>query len=248
MVLGITDTLKPNLVSYTGWIRRVVEGVEIVQLSCMKQNLLDLDRCDGLVLTGGSDVHPKFYGCQDAIATLSDVREDRDKFEFALITRSLEGNLPILGICRGMQVFNVALGGSLIVDVERAGYFNHKKDQNNGVDRRHAVRIADDAQLHSIAGVVEGEVNTNHHQAVDKIAQGLRPAAWSPDGLVEAMEWKDEGQRPFLQLVQWHPERMDDFENPLSKGLIERFAKEVRASITENTIINTTYNTHTTED
>lgn len=230
MVLGITDTMNGKLQFYLDWIRKAIAGLDVITLSSVHQNFGDLDRCEGLVLTGGSDVHPKFYGREDATASLSGVNEVRDKFEFALIPRALEGRLPILGICRGMQVFNVARGGSLILDVQCAGYLNHKKDQNTGVDRRHAVKVAVDTQLHSIAGAMEGEVNTNHHQAVDKIAQDLRPTAWSPDGLVEAMEWKRAGERPFLQLVQWHPERMDDFENPLSKGLIERFVKEVCAS------------------
>jgi len=232
MVLGITDTLKPSLLYYMDWIRRVVEDVEIVSLSCMQQNLRDVDRCNGLVLTGGGDIHPKFYGKEDAMQLVHDVNESRDEFEFAVIKQALNNRLPILGICRGMQVFNVARGGSLVLDVERAGYLNHRKDQDTGVDRRHAVKVTDNSQLYSIASAVEGEVNTNHHQAVDKIAQDLRPTAWSPDGLVEAMEWKSVGERPFLQLVQWHPERMDDFENPLSKGLIERYEKEVRASKT----------------
>jgi putative glutamine amidotransferase len=230
MVLGITDTLKPNLQFYLNWIRKVIAEVEIVTLSSALQNCGDLDRCDGLVLTGGSDVHPKFYGREDAIASLQGVNEVRDEYEFALITQALDGRLPILGICRGMQVFNVALGGSLILDVEHAGYFNHGKNQNTGVDRRHVVKMIEGTQLHSIASAAEGEVNTNHHQAIDRIAQDLRPAAWSPDGLVESIEWKSAAEKPFLQLVQWHPERMDDFENPLSKGLIERFVKEVRAS------------------
>lgn len=230
MVLGITDTLKPNLQYYHDWIRKGILEVEIVTLSSAQQNLGDLDRCDGLVLTGGSDVHPKFYGREDAIAPLEGVNEVRDEYEFALIKRALDGRIPILGICRGMQVFNVALGGSLILDVERAGFLNHRKDQNTGVDRRHVVKVTAGTQLHSIAGAAEGEVNTNHHQAIDRIAQDLRPAAWSPDGLVESMEWKSAGEKSFLQLVQWHPEKMDDFENPLSKGLIERFVKEVRAS------------------
>ncbi|HCV43274.1 MAG TPA: peptidase C26 [Bacteroidetes bacterium] len=230
MVLGVTDTLKPNLQFYINWIRKAIADVDIVTLSSVQQNLSDLDGCDGLVLTGGSDVHPRFYGCADAIALLQGVNEVRDEFEFALISRALEVKLPILGICRGMQVFNVALGGSLILDVELAGYLNHRKDRNTGVDQRHALKVTVGTQLHSIASAAEGEVNTNHHQAVDRIAQDLRPTAWSPDGLVEGMEWKSAGERPFLQLVQWHPERMDDFENPLSKELIERFAKEVRAS------------------
>lgn len=230
MVLGTTDTLKPNLQYYHDWIRKGIDEVEIVTLSAVQQNLGDLDRCDGLVLTGGADVHPKFYGREDATASLQGVNVVRDEFEFALITRALDARLPILGICRGMQVFNVALGGSLILDVEQVGYLNHRKDRDTGIDRRHAVKVSKGTQLHSIAGALEGEVNTNHHQAVDRIAEALRPTAWSPDGLVEAMEWKITGEKPFLQLVQWHPERMDDFENPLSRGLIGRFAKEVRAS------------------
>ncbi|MEK9136358.1 MAG: gamma-glutamyl-gamma-aminobutyrate hydrolase family protein, partial [Bacteroidota bacterium] len=145
--------------------------------------------------------------------------------------QALDAGLPILGICRGMQVFNVALGGTMIPDVQTAGYQSHRKDLGTGTDRRHAVRIAEGSLLRSVAHGLHGEVNTNHHQAIDRLAPGLRPTAWSPDELVEALEWENPREKPFLQLVQWHPERMADFENPLSKKLVERFVNEVHASI-----------------
>src|SRR5437867_3039704 len=230
MILGITDTLRPSLKFYLEWIGGVVTEVEVVLLSCVRQNLSDLDRCDSLVLTGGGDIHPKFYGREDAMQLVNGVNESRDEYEFALIRRALGSNLPILGICRGMQVFNVALGGTMIPDVQTAGYRNHSKEKDSTIDPRHGVRIEEHTILHSIARTQRGEVNTNHHQAVDNLAHDLRVTAWSPDGLVEGLEWRDPDQKPFLQLVEWHPERMVDFENPLSRGLIERFVSEVQSS------------------
>jgi putative glutamine amidotransferase len=129
-----------------------------------------------------------------------------------------------------MQVFNVALGGTMIPDVESAGYLSHSKEKGQMSDARHGIRVQQGTGLLSIVRSTQGEVNTNHHQAVERPGQGLRDTAYSPDGLIEGLEWQDPDDKPFLQLVQWHPERMADFENPLSGGLLRRFVSEVLAS------------------
>jgi putative glutamine amidotransferase len=240
MVLAITDTLNRKLQFYLDWIGRAGTGIDITPLSHTRQNVNDIDRCDGLVLTGGGDIHPKFYGQADALPLARDIDEGRDEFEFAVIKRGLDNSIPILGICRGMQVFNVALGGTMIPDVQTAGYRNHSKNGSSVVDPRHEVRLEPDTILHSIACTMTGDVNTNHHQAVDKLGRGLKSTAWSKDGLVEGLEWKEREGKSFLLLVQWHPERMGDFDNPLSRGLIERFREEVRASSKSSKIISST--------
>ena len=227
MVLGMTDTLKPTLQLYTDWIRKFVEDVEIVSLSCIQQNLSELDRCDGLVLTGGGDIHPKFYGREDAMPLVSDVNERRDEFEFAVIQKGLDKRLPVLGICRGMQVLNVALGGSLIPDL---GDGIHRGIKGSKLDVRHAVEIDPGSIVQSIVGTTGGEVNSHHHQAVDRIGDGLRITVRSTDGIVEGLEWEHPSARPFLLLVQWHPERMEDPESLFSNGLLKRFVREVRSS------------------
>ena len=227
MKIAVADTLKSTLDAYVRWVRKAFMDAEVVLLSCTRQNFADLDGCDGLVLTGGGDIHPRFYGREDSLPAAHGVNELRDEFEFALVRQALKHRLPVLGICRGMQVFNVALGGTLIPDVRAAGYQSHQKEKGSTVDPRHPVRLEPDTILQSIARSRDGEVNSSHHQAVDKLGRGLRAAAWSSDGLVEGAEWDRTEGKAFLQLVQWHPERMEDFDNPLSHGLIERFAREV---------------------
>lgn len=227
MVLGIMDTLKPSLQFYTEWIRKTAEDIDIVPLSCLQQNLHDLKRCSGLVLTGGGDIHPKFYGREDAMPLVHDVNEVRDEFDFSAIRLALNSRLPVLGICRGMQVFNVARGGSMIPDV---GEGIHRGARGSRADVRHGVQLAPGSILHSITTLAEGQVNSHHHQAVDRTGDGLRVSARSTDGLIEGLEWDDPVGKPFLMLVQWHPERMEDFESPFSRGLLEYFLHEVHTS------------------
>lgn len=226
MNIGITDTFNKKYDNYVHWLRKVAKQVEVIKLSHEANNLKEIKKCDGLILTGGSDVHPKFYGRDDHAKDLDDINEKRDAFEIKLVKEAVKKGTPILGICRGMQVCNVALGGSLISDLEREGHKNHGKTKE-GKDRRHKVEIERGTTLHWIVEAAKGEVNTAHHQAVDVVAKGLRVTARSSDGVVEGLEWEESEARPFLQLVQWHPERMEDHANPCSKNLLEHFVLAV---------------------
>ena len=231
MRIGITDTFNKKVDYYIAWLRKVARDAEVIKLSHEARNASDLKKCDGLILAGGCDVHPKFYGREDYLKLLrkEDLNEKRDAFEIKLVKDALKAKLPILGICRGMQLFNVAMGGSLIPDVESEGYKNHAKGKD-GKDRHHKVEIEKGTTLHWIVESTKGEVNTSHHQAVDVSGDGLRTTAKSPDGIVEGLEWKDSEARTFLQLVQWHPERMEDFSNPCSKNLLEHFVLAVASA------------------
>ncbi|MBM2845517.1 MAG: gamma-glutamyl-gamma-aminobutyrate hydrolase family protein [Bacteroidetes bacterium] len=233
-VLGVTDTLRPSFQHYNNWVHLVAPGLELVKLSYELENSSAIERCDGLLITGGGDVHPKYYGREDAIGLMDGVNPKRDEFEFEAIRKAMELRIPILGICRGMQVFNVATGGSMIPDVRAAGFENHRKDENQ--DRVHSVTVEKGTLLHSIVRDERGIVNTNHHQAVDRIGDGLKVAARSDDGLVEALEWEHHEAKPFLLLVQWHPERMADLASPFSQGILKEFVGEVVRSTKMNTV------------
>ena len=157
-----------------------------------------LDGVDGLCLAGGADVDPALYGAARLPVT-EPPDLDRDRIESALLRDALRRDLPVLAICRGLQLLNAVLGGTLEQHIE--GH-NHRKLRD-----AHAIRIAPGSRLERILGTRDYVVNSRHHQAAAKVAPGLLLAATAPDGVVEALEVS--GKR-FALAVQWHPEgRMD---------------------------------------
>ena len=162
-----------------------------------------LERLDGIVLSGGGDLDPASYG-GDAHARTYSVSPERDALELALLRGALERGLPTLAICRGMQVLNVALGGNLHVhlpDVVGEAVV-HRRSQTEAA--AHPVRLERGSRLAERLGAAElAAVPSWHHQALDRLGSGLRPVAWAPDGVVEAVELPD---APRLIAVQWHPE------------------------------------------
>lgn len=226
----MTDNMrpKPTYENYLRWVHQVDPSVELVKLSYHFKNEAEVSTVDGLILTGGGDVHPALYGMSASIDRVEEVNEQRDDFEFKVIEKALEKEIPILGICRGMQVMNVYLGGTLIVDLATAGFQQHSP--LNGEDLRHSLVADPHSMLASMAGPNPHTVNSIHHQAVDKPGKGLKVAGKSEDGVIEAMEWVLKDRMPFLLLVQWHPERMADFENPCSGKIAESFVREVSRS------------------
>jgi putative glutamine amidotransferase len=227
VTIGVTDTLKPSMQFYLDWLHRGSIGVECLTLSHVKGNLDELKMCDGIVMTGGGDVHPKLYRRDDALDLVHDVNEDRDRFEMEVARKVLTDGVPLLGICRGMQLFNVSLGGTLIPDLQRSGFRDHRRDQDTKLERRHEVTLDPASRLSMLTPEGRGGVNSSHHQAVEKPGEGLRITGRSEDGVVEAAEWMASAGKPFMQLVQWHPEKMEDFDNPLSHGVLEEFLRGV---------------------
>lgn len=169
---------------------------------------LILERLQGLVLSGGDDVDPSYYG-EEPHKTVTRVAPERDAFELALCREALRMDVPTLAICRGQQVLNVATGGTLIQDIPSTvpGAADHDP-QRERWELTHEVRLLPGSRLRQVLGEDRVAVNSFHHQAVKDLGQGLRASAWSvDDGLVEGIE--AEGCR-FVLGVQWHPESLWD--------------------------------------
>ncbi len=163
---------------------------------------------DGLLFTGGEDVHPRHYG-ESVRAECGEIDPDRDDFELGLARRALERGIPTFGICRGIQLMNVACGGTLFQDLsERPGTKpEHRTKREERAQLRHGVRILPDTRLREIVGSEEVKVTSTHHQLINRLGTGLRASALGDDGIIEAVERPD---HPFFLAVQWHPERMAD--------------------------------------
>ncbi len=231
MRIGITDCLREDkLKQYLDWIQKVDSNVEFEILSSVEGNLDTVSKIDGLLLTGGGDVDPDLYGRAHLRSQAKDINTKRDEFEFEIIKRALDAELPILGVCRGMQVMNVALGGSLHVDIKSKGFNDHTSSVNGGL--KHFVSIEPNSLLSGLAGGLKQEVNSYHHQAVDELGKGLMPTAKSTDGVIEAAEWSLKEGMSFLLLVQWHPERTLGNNDLFSTNLARIFLRETEYSTT----------------
>ncbi|MDP3909974.1 MAG: gamma-glutamyl-gamma-aminobutyrate hydrolase family protein [Gemmatimonadales bacterium] len=174
-----------------------------------------LDSVRGLVLAGGEDVAPDRYGAAPH-PQLGAVDPARDAAELALIAAARTLRLPILAICRGIQILNVAMGGTLFQDLdsERPGPVRHAAERN------HAVRVEPESTLAASLGMREGVVNSRHHQAIRDLAPGLRAVAWAEDGVIEGAEASD-SRSGWMVAVQWHPEDLTE------RALFRGFAKAV---------------------
>ena len=185
-----------------------------------------LDRIDGLVLSGGGDIEPHRYG-QEPREQVWRTNFDRDEFELALVHAAHERKMPVLAICRGMQVVNVAFGGTLIQDIPSAiGSKDHSVIGHAVYDGHQPVTIAADSKVAKATGETEMLVNSIHHQAIEKLADGFRPVAWADDGVIEGIEHEDEDWE--LLGVQWHPEFLgDNFDVP-SQRLFNEVVEQAR--------------------
>lgn len=182
---------------------RAVEaaGAEPVAISFYDHEF-DLTGIDGIIIPGGCDVDPAFYG-QYSNGSV-DTNPKLDLFEFEVINRAVDLNIPILGVCRGMQILNVYFGGTLTQDLQ-----NSKRHmQIQGKDSIHCNKVPKDSFLHDIYDKDEIVTNSAHHQAVDKIADCLKPSLYSESGVIEAFENKNKEGKVRIYGVQFHPERM----------------------------------------
>jgi len=188
MRAGVTYRFENEVGRYESALREV--GIEPVRISPVDAR--PLDSLDGLLLTGGTDVNPARYGEQRHPQT-EDPDDPLDELEIALLRDALAAGLPVLAICRGMQLFNVVHGGALTQHL----------NSHDSPDGLHNIRVVPNSRLASIIGEGEHAVNSRHHQAVARVGGGLMVSARSGDGVIEALE------RPghaFAVAVQWHPE------------------------------------------
>ncbi|CAF1057461.1 unnamed protein product [Didymodactylos carnosus] len=235
--IGITDCAR--YANYEKWFLDAPESVDVICLSYRLNNADDVEKCDGICLSGGEDVHPKVYKKPEVLEKLNlvDIDENRDDFELKIIEKALKNKLPILGICRGMQLFNCYLGGTLMHDIPSVTQLNgHGKVQ--GIDQRHDINVAEKTLLNEITGCLTGAVNSSHHQCVETLANDLLIAAKAEDPVVEATQWKDIDGNSFFLGVQWHPERMPDQDNPFASKIRQAFlAHIIEKSVKSNTTV-----------
>jgi putative glutamine amidotransferase len=199
-----------------------------------------LDICDGILLGGGRDIDPRYYG-QEPTEHLTATEPHRDAFELELMKRAIDRALPILGACRGIQILNVALGGTLVQDVAlKPEWVDHPSDRGwkawKEVERaslegkeevpvhpRHPISVEPGSQLHAALGVERIEVDSFHHQALDRVAPELKVVARAPDGVVEAIELDGNG---YVLAVQWELQE----EWRVDRRFLQPFAQFVAAA------------------
>ena len=187
-----------------------------------------LDHIDGLVLTGGGDVDPARYG-EEPVESIRGVDFDRDEFELELVRSARSRRLPLLAICRGLQVLNVALGGTLIQDIAtETGSLDHDRIGHLVYAGHQTVTLEPSCALASVVGETTLLVNSIHHQAVKDLAPGLEAVGWAGDGIIEAVAHED-GTWP-LFAVQWHPEYLGDVDDAASSRLFAALVAAARAA------------------
>ena len=229
---GAEKHYLPALAS-AGW-------VEPILLVAPGDPLPDLATVSALLLTGGNDIHPGHWDDDERVHTKAELDEDRDALEIPLIRAAWGQNLPILGICRGEQVLNVALGGSMIQDIP--DHFGcepsrHQHGTPDVPDMHHRVQLAPGSRLRALLGEDVFLVNSRHHQSVKRLAPGLAAVGWHLDTthpvtgpLVEALEASDPSRWVFG--VQWHPENLIGLKGPAgdaARDLFTAFASKAWA-------------------
>jgi acyl-CoA reductase-like NAD-dependent aldehyde dehydrogenase/gamma-glutamyl-gamma-aminobutyrate hydrolase PuuD len=228
--IGISFT-ETRFENYWNWFTRedLGDDMELVELSFEKNNAIHISTCDGFVLTGGIDIHPELYG--EEVSGAEEMEMQRDLFEKKIFEYSQLYKLPLLGICRGMQLVNVLQGGKLRQDLDDLNAFHRREKE----DKRHEVQVETGSLLSEIVFESSGEVNSAHHQAVESSALGenimINAFSNNEREIAEGLEYQDKSGKGFMLCVQWHPERMrDGDESAFSKNIKKKFLQSIRES------------------
>ncbi|MFL6466292.1 MAG: gamma-glutamyl-gamma-aminobutyrate hydrolase family protein [Bryobacteraceae bacterium] len=215
--------MKRVLIPYRHYskLKPYVESVRASGLEAVPISVSEAPKINGfhgLLLMGGTDVNPKLYG-ETARPEVDRPDDERDAVEWRLIDEALQGNMPILAICRGMQLLNVHYGGTLVQHLELPKHDTEFEDKGTVA---HEVILEPQSQLAETAGATRLQVNSRHHQAVSRVGEGLQVSARdSEDGTIEAFEQPD---KDFVIAVQWHPEDQT-LRYPEQRNLFKRFAQ-----------------------
>lgn len=210
--------------NYQKWLEAHGNQLNIHHLYELSHAQVDslLPLADGILISGGEDVEPSKYGKGEEIERCGKINLKRDSLELKMIRYAMDHQVPLLGICRGEQILNVANGGSLIIDIPTdVG----EQVKHRGADKEkayHPIDLVVNTTIYKIAQGKTDTVRSSHHQAVERLAEGFRVAAYSPDSVIEAIEWADSVTHPFLMGVQWHPEKMG-YQNVLSGCFAKAF-------------------------
>lgn len=220
-----------NYQPYINWLHQIDSTIICIDMYGLgiDSALSVLQDCDGFLLTGGEDVNPYYYGKELDTTKCDQPNTYRDSLDMALISIAMDQKIPIMGICRGMQILNVSLGGTLIFDIPTDFDTTVKHRYPNYKASHHDVKIKAGSILSDKLNIKSGNVYSNHHQGIEVPAPALNVISFAGDGLPEAIEYKDRSMMPFLLAVQWHPEQMD-YSNPLSGGIAKLFVKELSAN------------------
>jgi putative glutamine amidotransferase len=224
-ILLAVSKLQPN---YDKWIEHHDSSIEIVDCYEMPYDEVKklLTTCSGVLITGGNDINPALYHLPDEVSRCGALDNRRDTLEQMMIREAIRNKTPLLGICRGEQMLNVTLGGTLVVDIP-ADIENPlcHRGEKKGVDALHRIRINKDSVLFKIFKSEEVEINSSHHQSVAVLGKDVVVGATADDGVIEAIELKN--SEGFVLGVQWHPERMDYF-SPASGNIADHFIREIK--------------------
>jgi putative glutamine amidotransferase len=221
-IIGITFSDNIENDPDNNYIRAIKEHGGIPHILYPRVSVSECDSINGLLLTGGGDIHPQYFD-QEWHPSLKYVSEDRDELELPLCQEAIERDLPVFGICRGIQIMGVAMGGSLYQDVpsQFTDPLTHPA-KSYTEDSEHKIEIVPNSRLSELVKKNADEVNSAHHQAVDEIGEGFVVTARSADGIVEAIE---NPSKKFVLGVQYHPERMTETDEFLEhrRKLFEAF-------------------------
>ena len=226
MKIGITENNR--YAAYHDWIKGS-DDIEVVKLS--DETAAHIENCDGVILSGGVDIHPKYYkgSIHYPESPEKGFETHRDDLEFSVLEKSLKKNIPVLGICRGLQLINVFCNGTLVQDLGDKNTMH----QSDVYDGKHNVKVEGGTVLHNIVKVNSGTVNSAHHQAIEQLGKDLVVNSFSEDGVIEGIEWKNKNNRSFMLAVQWHPERMDKSDltdSPFTKNIRDHFISVIKSN------------------
>jgi putative glutamine amidotransferase len=224
---GDTSRVRLTAAYVTALERAGLIPLIVPPLSSERAAAAVLDSVTGLVLTGGEDVDPARYG-ESRHEKVRSVNAARDATESALVEAAKNRGMPVLAICRGIQILNVALGGTLVQDISSQWKTDIAHDEDGPRDSRsHEIIVEPGSLIASAIGTERCTVNSFHHQSVKDVADGMRVSARSPDGIVEGIESTDKDW--WVLAVQWHPEEMTDSPEPWDRGLFKAFARKLKA-------------------